>query len=410
MANELTINQISTVLNSIVKQATGQSPQVATNTSEFIAVANTALKVGYDPLINAISQVLSRTIFSIRPYRRKFGGIEVSEQKWGNITRKLNISDKDFENDSRLPLVEGQSVDMYKVNKPKILQTNFYGSDTYQRSLTIFRDQLDTAFSGPDEFARFLSMVTSNTTDLLEQARENLARFTIANFIAGKTLGDAPSCIHLLTEYNALLGLTGADAYTRETIYLPDNFRAFMKWVYARIAALTALMTERTQLFQINVTNKGGTIDPETGLPVGGEDLSISRHTPYDKQKVYLYAPARYQVETMVLADTYHDNYLRYADNETVNFWQSVKTPDVLNVRPAYILPTGDLKKESADVEVENIFGVIFDEEALGYTIVNQWNAPTPFNPAGGYTNIYWHETCKYWNDFTEKGIILLLD
>ena len=27
-----------------------------------------------------------------------------------------------------------------------------------------------------------------------------------------------------------------------------------------------------------------------------------------------------------------------------------------------------------------------------------------------GYSNIFWHFTDRYWNDFTENGIVLLLD
>ena len=166
-----------------------------------------------------------------------------------------------------------------------------------------------------------------------------------------------------------------------------------MQWVYSRVASLSSLMTERTQKFHINVTGK-----------------EISRHTPVNKQKVYLYAPARYQTETMVLADVYHDNFLRMADNETVNFWQSIDKPDEINVQPVYLQADGTLKSDDSPVNQKGIFGVMFDEEAAGYTVVNQWSAPTPFNSKGGYSNIFWHFTDRYWNDFTENGIVLLLN
>lgn len=388
--NDLTFNQLSTVLNSIVQQATGKQAQQVTNTAEFVSVAQTALKTGYDPVLQAISQVLSRTIFSIRPYTRKFGGLMVSNQQFGNIVRKLNIADKDWENDSRFELVDGSGVDMYKVNKPSILQTNFYGANVFEKSLTIFKDQLDCAFSSPDEFGRFVSMTMTNASDMIEQAHENLARATLANFIGGKISGDAASVIHLLTEYNTITGL--ATPLTAETVYQPANFKPFMQWVYSRVASISSLMTERTQKFHINVTGK-----------------EISRHTPVNKQKVYLYAPARYQTETMVLADVYHDNFLRMADNETVNFWQSIDKPDAINVQPVYLQTDGTLKTGEA-LNKANIFGVMFDEEAAGYTVVNQWSAPTPFNVKGGYSNIFWHFTDRYWNDFTENGVVLLLD
>lgn len=389
--NDLTFNQLSMVLNSIVQQATGQQTQQVTNTAEFVSVAQTALKTGYDPVLQAISQVLSRTIFSIRPYTRKFGGLMVSNQQFGNIVRKLNIADKDWEEDSRFELADQNSVDMYKVNKPSILQTNFYGANVFEKSLTIFKDQLDCAFSSPEEFGRFVSMTMTNASDMIEQAHENLARATLANFIGGKISGDTASVIHLLTEYNTITGLK--PPLTAETVYQPANFKPFMQWVYSRVASLSSLMTERTQKFHINVTGK-----------------EISRHTPVNKQKVYLYAPARYQTETMVLADVYHDNFLRMADNETVNFWQSIDKPDEINVQPVYLQADGTLKSDDPPVNQKGIFGVMFDEEAAGYTVVNQWSAPTPFNSKGGYSNIFWHFTDRYWNDFTENGIVLLLD
>lgn len=388
-ANDLSFNQLSTVLNSIVAQATGKNPLAITNTSEFISVAQTALKTGYDPLLQSISQVLSRTIFSTRPYYRKFGGIQVDNQKWGNITRKLNISDKDWENDVRFELVDGESVDMYKVNKPNILQTNFYGANVYERSYTIFKDQLDCAFSGPDEFARFLSMVTGNCTDMIEQAHENLARATVANYIGGKVKGDADSCIHLLTEYNALTGL----ALTKENVYQPANYKPFIDWVYSRIATLTELMTERSQLFHTNITGK-----------------TINRHTPLQRQRVYLYAPARFNIESMSLANTYNYNFLKMAYNETVNYWQSIQSPSKINVMPSYLQADGTITTPEAALEQDDIFGVIFDEEALGYTVMNQWSATTPFNAKGGYSNIFFHFTDRFWNDFTENGLVLLLD
>ena len=388
-ANDLSFNQLSTVLNSIVAQATGKNPLAITNTSEFISVAQTALKTGYDPLLQSISQVLSRTIFSTRPYYRKFGGIQVDNQKWGNITRKLNISDKDWENDVRFELVDGESVDMYKVNKPNILQTNFYGANVYERSYTIFKDQLDCAFSGPDEFARFLSMVTGNCTDMIEQAHENLARATVANYIGGKVKGDADSCIHLLTEYNALTGL----ALTKENVYQPANYKPFIDWVYSRIATLTELMTERSQLFHTNITGK-----------------TINRHTPLQRQRVYLYAPARFNIESMSLANTYNYNFLKMAYNETVNYWQSIKSPSKINVKPSYLQANGTITTPEAALEQDDIFGVIFDEEALGYTVMNQWSATTPFNAKGGYSNVFFHFTDRFWNDFTENGLVLLLD
>ncbi len=391
MANTLTIDQASTVLNAIVAQATGNTAIATADTKDFVTVAQTGLLAGYDPLLGAISQVLSRTIFSVRPYTRKFKSLEADAITYGNHVRKINIADKAAQNDGRLPLTDGVAVDQQQVSKPTILQTNFYGAQTYERQYTIFKDQLDTAFTSPEEFARFISMVVQNVSDMIEQDHEQFARMTVANYIGGVLSGPnaANQVVHLLTEYNAATGLS----LTATTVLQPANYPGFIKWAFARIAALSALLTERSEVFHTNVTGK-----------------PIQRHTPESEQRIYLYAPSKFGIESRVLADTYHDNYLSMAKHEAVNFWQSIKTPDTINVKPTWMKADGTLQSAANAVVQGSVFGVIFDREAMGYTTVNQWSSPAPFNAKGGYTNVFFHFTDRHWNDFTENGIVLLMD
>ena len=69
--NNMGFNQIAATLNAITKQVTGQT-EIApiTNTADFMSIASTTLKAGYDPIMSAISQMVSKTVFSTRPYNR----------------------------------------------------------------------------------------------------------------------------------------------------------------------------------------------------------------------------------------------------------------------------------------------------------------------------------------------------
>lgn len=388
MANSLTQNQLYTVLNSIAAQATGKAGLTATDTSSFVTVADITLKSGYDNLISAISQVLSRTIFSNRPYTRKFRSLETDRITFGNHVRKLAIADKDWESDERLPLTEGQSVDMYKVSKPNILQTNFYGQEVYQRHYTLFKDQLDVAFSNETEFARFVAMVVQNCSDIIEQAHESLSRSTVVNAIAGIiALNNSNQIVHLLTEYNTLTGLS-LDA---QSVYEPDNFKAFIQWAYARMATISDLLTERSEIFHNNISGK-----------------EIKRHTPKEMQRALIYAPTRNMIDSMVYANTFNDRYLRGVEAESVSFWQSIKDPTKINVKCGYTDNTGVPATDT--VTENNIFSLIYDREMMGMTVVNQWSARTPFNAAGGYSNVYFHFTDRYYNDNFENAVLFLLD
>lgn len=377
------------VLNEIVNQATGNKAISAVPTDSFTSVATTALGLGIDPLLNAISQVLSRTIFSIRPYSRKFKGLYQDNMTFGNHVRKLNIADSDWDKDDRYDLKDGQSVDDQAVAIPKVLQTNFYGQNVYQRQITLFRDQLNVALQNEQEFQRFVTMVMTNASDLIEQAHEATARMTLANFIGGKVKGDTDNVIHLVTKYNDVAGTS----LTTDTVKQPENFVPFMKWVTGYIKTVSDWMSERTQKFHINVTGK-----------------EISRHTPYNKQKLYLYSEELNNIDATVMSSIFNDSYLKMADHEKVGFWQNIDAPDGIHVKASYMNASGNVVTDTEGTATSNIFGVLFDEEAVGITTYGEWSAPSPFNARGGYSNIFWHFNDRYYNDFTENGVVFLLD
>lgn len=377
------------ILNSIIAQATGKSPSSKIYSANFMSIANTALLINNDALLNAISQVLSKTIFSIRPYSAKFAGLRKDNVTFGNHVRKLNIADKDWEKDARYDLSEGTSIDDQVVSKPNILQTNFYGQNVYSRHYTVFRDQLNIALSSEEEFQRFITMIVQNCNDMIEQCHESTARLTLANFIGGKVKGDVTNVIHLVTKYNDVAGTE----LTTDTVRQPSNFVPFIKWAFGYIGYISGMLTERSQKFHINVTGK-----------------EISRHTPMNKQKLYMFSEYLRDMDASVLSSIYNDNYLKWADHEQVNYWQSIDTPDGINLSASYIDNTGALVIDETGTATSNIFGVLFDEEAVGITTCGQWSSASRFNARGGYTNFWYHFNDRYYNDFTENGVVFLLD
>lgn len=380
-------NSIAT-LNAIISQATGKTTIGAIN-DNFVSVATTALGIAPDDLLNAISQVISRTIFSIRPYNRKFAGLFVDNMKWGNHVRKINIGDKDWEKNVSYDLTDGQSIDADIVSKPDILQTNFYGQCVYSKHYTIFRDQLNVALQNEEEFERFYTMLVQNTMDMIEQCHENTARATIANFIGGKVKGNTNNVIHLVTEYNNVTGL----ALDSNTVKKPENFVPFYKWAFSRIKTISGLMTERSLQYHINI--KGH---------------NIMRHTPVQNQRLYLYTPEMNNVESSVFSSVFNEQYLKMMDYEGVNFWQSIQTPMEINVNARYIDSAGNIVTDAEGTETSNIFGILMDEEAVGITTFGERTAVTPYNARGEYTNVWWHFNDRYWNDFTENAVVFLLD
>lgn len=411
MPATMTFNQAATLLNAIQQQATGRAAAVATDMSSFISAATTTLATGYDPVMASINKVLTRTIFSIRPYRRRFGLAEISESAYGNHIRKLTPLDKPISEDDRYKwpvtydqtktenqMGNGESVDQQVINKQEVLQTNFYGQNVWQDSYTIFRDQLDVAFTGPDELAQFIALITGNMANKIEQIREDIGRATVLNSMIGTyaTADTATSAyalghrvIPLLTLYNAQTGLS----LTATDVFKPDNFTPFVRWAFSIIMSVSDMMEERTGLFQTNVSGK-----------------VYNRHTPKDRQKLWIASQAMNAIATMVRVQNFNDGFMALPDGvrvEKVGFWQSAQDPLTVNGTAGFITEEGTV--DTATANLGPVLAYLHDEEALGYATVKSWSAPAPFNARGGYTTTWLHETQRVYNDHSEKSVVFVL-
>lgn len=387
--NTLSFEQIATVMNQLYKMVTGQQAQAMVTTSDFVTVAQKTLLNGYDPVLGAISQIVGRTIFgSDRPYVGKLAGLQRSEQEYGYITRKLSISDKDFSNSEAFTLTDGQSVDMYKVNKPNVLQMNFYGQTIIDKDITIFRTQLKNAFRSPDELGSFISMVMQNANDMIEQKAETLRRMTLANLVGGKIAANN-GVIHVLTEYNTETGLS----LTATSVKDPANWGEFVKWLHAKMADVSRMFTERTGLYQIQVTGN-----------------YVSHHTPVEDQRIFMLSPYINAIKSRVLSGTYNDDFLKFAYTEEVSFWQSPDNIDAINVTPVYLTANGTLTTAQTAVSQQDIIAVMMDRDAAGLTMMDEETSQTPYNTKGKYWNINFSSIARYWNDFMEKCAVFVLD
>ena len=398
--NTVTFQQSAAVLNSLVQQATGRSSVISTE-ADFISVAQTALSLGKDAIFNALSNVLARTIFSIRPYSASMKGLEKSLPQWGAYMRKINIVESDWkDNDAykypvtydstqTVPTGNGLSVDPWVINKRDFIQTNFLGQSVFSDHYTVFEDQLETAFQNSTEFGQFIGMISTNMNNKLEVCYENISRHLVTNFIGGLLAENASDrVINLLTLYNSETG----GSFTTTTIYAPANFPAFVKWAYAKIAAIASMFKEYSVKYQTTISGK-----------------YTPRHTPYDKQKMYMLASDRYAIESRVLADAFHDNYLSYADVETVNFWQGINSPDTIIVKPTYTNTSGVVTTPQNAITQAGVFGILFDEDAIGWARVHQNVLSTPVNPRGEYRNIFYNMRLRCFSDNTEKGVVFII-
>lgn len=393
MANSYTFDQISTILNQIVADAQGRTANIATtprNTAQFVTMAQTALAAGSDPIMTAVTQLVNRTVFMYRPYSRKFKILETSDVEYGNTIRRITPIFTDGASNQpqyNAQPADGLSTDHWTIKRPQTLQTVLTGAEQYMvQAPTVFVDQLKSAFRGPDELSQFLAAQVGEVSNEMEQQAEQLARMTVANFIAAKNVSDSGSVIRLLSEYNSATGLT----LTATTVYKPENFPAFIKWAYARIEQVSEEMTERSTKWHKSLTN-----------------YTILRHTPKSAQRLLVYAPAMAQIKTMVLSGLYNKDLLSMDVSESVNFWQNINQPEKINVTCRYL--DSDGSTNTSNQSIDKVFAVLYDREAMGINIFNEGALSTSVNAKGKYYNVFHHVVKRYYGDTTMNAAIFLL-
>lgn len=395
MANSLSTIDVYALMNSVVSQATGRSDLTATDTSSFTAVGETLLRTGTENVLSALSQVLAKTIFSVRPYKGKLESLRVAQQRWGGQIRKIvNLySEAEASTDhnttaASTQLNDGNSIDMYKIKKPQAIQLNFYGTKVLQKHITRFRDQLSVAFTNEAEFVNFINSVMTEFANEVEMLNEAESRATLLNFIAGiSSMGLTE--VDLVQEYNTEYGTK----YTRQEL-LSTYLESFMKFVAATVKIYASRLTDMSVNYHANLTGMS----------------PIMRHTPKERQKMIMYEPLFVKSQATVYPTLFNPDYLNIGTFEGVNYWQSQNDPTEINITPNILnVANGQSATAETAVELDYVLGILFDEEALGVLPQFDYTSTTPFNSAGGYYNMYMHWRFNSYCDYTENAVLFVL-
>lgn len=392
--NDYTPQDAYTLINAVAKQATGRESLTATDTSSFVSVGETLLRTGVENTLKALSTVFAYTYFSNENYTGKLAAVEQTSGQWGAITREITALTQDAEasqdwntNLNPTQLDNGKSVDMYKINKPEVLELKFYGTKVLQRHITRFRDQIAQAFTSEAEFMRFYEAVMIEFRNDIEMDRESGRRATMLNYMAG--LSSMGEDVDLTAEFNTKNGTK----YTRNQL-LTTYKKDFMAFAIARIKLDSEKLTERSAKYHANI--KGY--------------KPIMRFTRKENQRLLMLSEFWIDSTTQVLPWVFDDKELTIENKELVNWWQSADDPSAIHITPSILdVSTGRAKQAETEVDLPYVLGVLYDRRSMGVQYQFDYADTTPFNSAGGYWNMYVHSRKNYWNNYTHNGILYVM-
>lgn len=365
--------QIYSLVNEIVSETMGQSDIDVCDTNSLVALGNPVLSSSSntEAFLNTLVQRIGKTIISYRPYTSQLSLLDVGDMEWGQIMQKIKVDMPTAEADPTYDLVDGESIDMYKVHKPKARQKLFVKRTPVDYSITTQRKALKEAFLSVEAMGNFITAVYGEVRNAIELGQEDLGRLTMANFMANT---GSHQRIHLVTEYNTRFGTSipvGMDA-------MMDN--AFGRWTIARIKNVSTKMQTMSVLYN----NEEG----------------CQRHTPFDMQRFVYYVDFMTALETQVNYAAFNDQYVKLATGIAVPYWQAATNGTRIEVTD----------ESDTETKIDNIVAFIHDRDALGTYRKEEEALTTPVNSKGRYYNTDWHVDNLYFNDMSENGIFFTLD
>lgn len=417
MANIFTPKDCHTLINLVVKEATGQDNTInVIDTSSFVASAETVMATGTENVLNSLGAVVGRILMDARAYKGKIRNIQaLNTGTFTSIVKKISYYTREttfagnVNTDLKTNLAMGydnntnggnSTMSQWEQSQPVTLELNFMGSNAWQYPITIYDYQLKTAFRNESEFGSFVTGIMTEVNNDIETQKESKNRLALLNYMAGlydysATLGTA---INFTKEFNDKFGTS----YTSEElrgVYQSD----FMKFFIAYVKTLSDKLTNRSLKYHWSPAKT-----------VNGVNYNLLRHTPKDKQKLMLYQPFFNEAQTQVLSEVFNPQYLKIENYEGVDFWQNELEPAKIDVTPAVT----DINTQSATygtkiagsrVQLPYVLGVMFDTDALMVDHQLESADTTAKEARKHYRNIWWSFMFNVLCDPTHNGVLFYM-
>lgn len=394
---------IYTIANALVKEVTGQTPAItAVDTSSFVNVGQMCLDQSKEGTLQALSNMVARTIIAVRPYSGRFTSIEATSQEWGLFIRKIAFFSGEFDetkfiNTAQNPntLRDGNSVDMYKIKKRYPLEMYYTGESTLNQRYTTFREQLKTAFQSEGEFSAFLNGMMVEIGNDVERWKTAENRAVVMNFIGSLyNTGKPGQKVNLVEQFNMARGT----AYTTHDL-LTVHLQEFLSFFVSYMETLTGLLEESSELYHLTPLCTDD----------NGNTLHLFRHTPKSEQKLLLYQPLINDAKAWVYPAIFGPGYLSFGNYEGVQFWQNINDRSAVSVTPAQFNVNTAKQETGEPVKLDFVVGLLYDRRALATAYRQDSVYTTPFNISGEYYNTEHHWKMNYMQDPTENAVLFYM-
>ena len=420
------------LMNATMSQLTGQDYQQVIDTGTFMDAGRLACQYSTDEIYNALGIVGYRLLIGNRPYNAPLQLIDaISTGEFNSTVREISYFSTwalpsgafntdlytnfayGFNNGTNPDNGTAQSTgDQYEQHPVYPFEQWFMDSQTWQDCLTRYINQIKIVFNSESEWSRFWSGLVTEKSNDMEQRKEAYNRLTLLSRMAlAAAIGDYSSNIKgACTFYDV------TEAFNKEmgTNYTGTQLRTtyrkeFLEWLCSELKILSDLMEKRSVYFHAT---------PKKTMADG--DHVILRFTPKSEQRLMMYAPFWEKAKTMVMPEIFNDQYLKTANFEAVDFWQTFSMDDAVkataNIKvkvPGWledlIANTTGSSDTTFTFNPDYLLGCLFDKRSVMTNFQIEDARTTPVEARKNYLNTWFDLVKSNICNPTQNFIVLVM-
>ena len=381
------VSQVYQFVNDAANESIGESAVLAEDLSNVVDIGAAIFNgEAFDKFVRSLVNHIGRVVFVNRPYRGSAPSVLMDAWEYGSVVEKICSEMPEAVETEDWELTDGASYDPNVFHQPKAEAKFFNKMTTFEIDRSITERQVKQSFSSATQLNAFVSMLFNEVEKALTLRNDALIMRTINNMIV-ETMYDqfnggaitgagGPKAINLLSRFNTQYSKS---LNAGQAVLDPE----FIRYAAYTMALYTDRLTRMSTLFN-----------------VGGKP----RFTPKDLQHIVMLSEFRAAADVFLQSTTFHDEYTKLINAETVPFWQGSGTDYAFS-------NTGKIDAVSAGGHTQSVTGVlgcIWDRDALGVMNFNS-RVTTNYNPKAEFTNYFYKRDARYFNDLNENFVVFFV-
>lgn len=334
-----TYNQIYKLTNKIAKQALGEGAITAVDTQSFISLGKQILSTeeNVDAFYKVLPDQIGRIVVRYQSIKRRTRDIQRTPLDFGIALLEIEVDEiarakenrawKDgivngwattanLDGSGNIDNINGTSTEV-GYDDTKISKSIMSVISGWEVNKLVYDRQLKTGFTNEAQMAQFYNMIFEDMYNGMVLALNDMEMVcegtAIAQEIYASVVNGQKTAVNLITAYNKAFGLTGQDVMTVAKAQYNDKF---IKWANYKMET-DVKKAGQVSNFYTPVKTDNGNVERELG-----------------SFKMHVLADWATMSEYYLLADTYHENFVKgLGGYSEVITWQN-RTGDALADTP----------------------------------------------------------------------------